>query len=105
MHSDWMNDARCGVAEADALVPEKTMGRPSRRHKRITARAVEINCHHCPVITQCLAWAVANGVNDGVWGGLLPRERNRLVAGIAEQGRDPVAVLEALARGRRGRVA
>jgi WhiB family redox-sensing transcriptional regulator len=32
-------------------------------------------CRGCPVQIQCLAWALASGVTDGVWGGTTPDER------------------------------
>lgn len=32
-------------------------------------------CQECPVITECLLYAVANKEMYGVWGGTLPSER------------------------------
>jgi len=29
-------------------------------------------CRDCPVQIHCLAWALENGVTDGVWGGTTP---------------------------------
>lgn len=32
-------------------------------------------CRHCPVIDQCLMYAIANGEKWFVWGGMTPAER------------------------------
>lgn len=32
-------------------------------------------CKECPVITECLLYAVANKETYGIWGGTLPNER------------------------------
>lgn len=35
-------------------------------------------CVECPVKTECLLEALVNNYDDGVWGGLSPRERRAL---------------------------
>jgi WhiB family transcriptional regulator, redox-sensing transcriptional regulator len=35
-------------------------------------------CARCPVVAPCLAWALATGQDDGIWGGLTPDERRAL---------------------------
>ena len=40
-----------------------------------TAKAA---CAHCPVIRQCLRWAITHEVEDEIWGARTPRERRRL---------------------------
>jgi WhiB family redox-sensing transcriptional regulator len=35
-------------------------------------------CRRCPVIQQCLAWALESGQDAGVWGGLSEDERRAL---------------------------
>lgn len=37
-------------------------------------------CYTCPVRLDCLLDAVDMGTRTGVWGGLTPNERSRLVA-------------------------
>ncbi len=32
-------------------------------------------CRDCPAQVQCLAWALGNGVTDGMWGGTTEDER------------------------------
>jgi len=44
------------------------------------ARAV---CAGCPVREDCLAYALANRIHDGVWGGTSERERRALRLGAA----------------------
>ncbi|MCL6422436.1 WhiB family transcriptional regulator [Brachybacterium sp. JHP9] len=36
-------------------------------------------CHDCPVRMQCLADALDNRIEFGVWGGMTERERRRLL--------------------------
>jgi hypothetical protein len=40
-------------------------------------------CAGCPVRPECLAYALAAGERDGVWGGLTPAERARLGVPVA----------------------
>lgn len=35
-------------------------------------------CNQCPVINDCLEYALRAGEQEGVWGGLSPRERQRM---------------------------
>ena len=32
-------------------------------------------CNRCPVVTECLTWALDSGQDAGVWGGMSERER------------------------------
>ncbi len=64
---DWTLDARCR-GMADALFPE---GKDQKR-----ARIV---CMGCPVRAICLAEALDNRIEWGVWGGLTERERRQLL--------------------------
>ncbi len=41
--------------------------------------AVKTACGACPVRTECLADALDNRVDFGVWGGMTERERRRLL--------------------------
>lgn len=35
-------------------------------------------CQHCPVITECLEWALLTKQDAGIWGGLTEDERRTL---------------------------
>ena len=64
---DWTLRAKCRGTE-DALFPEAS------EQKR--ARAV---CAGCPVRPDCLAEALDNRIEWGVWGGMTERERRLLL--------------------------
>ncbi|MDU7361434.1 MAG: WhiB family transcriptional regulator [Propionibacteriaceae bacterium] len=65
--SEWTLRANCRDL-ADALFPE---GKDQKR-----ARAV---CRDCPVRSECLAEALDNRIEWGVWGGMTERERRALL--------------------------
>lgn len=66
----WMRDAACveHSTNADAWFPAK--GRSSAPAKAI--------CSRCLVRDDCLAFAIAERISEGVWGGLGPMERRKL---------------------------
>ena len=64
---DWTLAARCRGME-DALFPD---GKDQKR-----ARLV---CQGCPVRSTCLAEALDNRIEWGVWGGMTERERRQLL--------------------------
>ncbi|WP_129666868.1 WhiB family transcriptional regulator [Phytoactinopolyspora endophytica] len=66
--NDWMSEAACRSAEPDELfVPGAAQNR---------AKAV---CFGCPVRTECLADALDNRTEFGIWGGMTERERRALL--------------------------
>lgn len=64
---DWPLLAKCRGMN-DALFPE---GKDQKRAKTI--------CMGCPVRAQCLAEALDNHIEWGVWGGMTERERRQLL--------------------------
>lgn len=48
---------------------------PSNPYTEELAKQV---CDHCPVRTDCLAEALNDGLDDGIWGGLTAEERRAL---------------------------
>lgn len=42
------------------------------------ALAAKTVCKTCPVCAQCLAWAMENGQDYGVWGGVDEAERRAM---------------------------
>jgi WhiB family redox-sensing transcriptional regulator len=72
---DWRNASRCLDEPPDDFFP---IGHGPAAQRQI-GRAKRI-CAACPVRTQCLKWALANHIRDGVFGGLDPDERQELLA-------------------------
>lgn len=77
-----------GNNEADWMThPERPCAQPINDPALIRARAdswyprekyydqAKTLCDGCPVMTQCLAYALNNGEDEGIWGGTTPKER------------------------------
>lgn len=65
---EWQRKSLCAQTDPEAFFPEK--GGSTRDAKRI--------CQRCPVIGNCLNYALAHDERFGIWGGLSERERRRL---------------------------
>ncbi|MEO7069072.1 MAG: WhiB family transcriptional regulator [Nostocoides sp.] len=65
---DWPAKGRCAGTDPDALFVQ---GKAQR-----TAKIV---CKTCPVVAECLADALDNRTQFGVWGGMTERERRALL--------------------------
>jgi WhiB family transcriptional regulator, redox-sensing transcriptional regulator len=65
---DWLRRAACKTADPDELFVQ---GAAQNRAKLV--------CQGCPVRTECLADALDNRVEFGVWGGMTERERRALL--------------------------
>jgi len=64
----WAEEALCRTTDPEALF--------------VTGAAQKIAavlCRHCPVIAECLAEALDNRVEFGVWGGKTERQRRALL--------------------------
>lgn len=66
--TDWSAAAACGSCDPDELF---VTGAAQNRAKVV--------CLGCPVRTECLADALDNRVEFGVWGGMTERERRALL--------------------------
>ena len=67
MH-DWAAEGACRTTDPDALFVQ---GAAQNRAKAV--------CLGCPVRTECLADALDNRTEFGVWGGMTERERRALL--------------------------
>lgn len=67
--TDWFDDAACHDADTDVFFPVSESD---------AAEAKSI-CAACPVREKCLEFALEVRPPDGVWGGLTPSERHRLI--------------------------
>ena len=63
-----MGRARCVGESPDVFFPSDGVG---------VLRAQKI-CAECPVVNECLEYALANHISHGVWGGASERQRRRL---------------------------
>jgi WhiB family redox-sensing transcriptional regulator len=66
--TDWRLSASCRDEDPDGLF---VRGAEQRRAKLV--------CQACPVRTECLAEALDNRIEFGVWGGMTERERRALL--------------------------
>jgi WhiB family redox-sensing transcriptional regulator len=65
---DWASRAACKTDTPDALF---VRGAEQNKAKLV--------CNGCPVRTECLAEALDNQIEWGVWGGMTERERRALL--------------------------
>ncbi|WP_217236827.1 WhiB family transcriptional regulator [Streptomyces sp. AC555_RSS877] len=70
---DWRHNAVCREEDPDLFFPIGDTGPALLQIEE--AKAV---CRRCPVMEQCLQWALASGQDSGVWGGLSEAERRSL---------------------------
>lgn len=74
---DWQVKAACRGTGVDLFFnPDAERGQ-AKRAREARAKAI---CAACPVIAQCLDWALSVGEPYGVWGGKSAAERHELRA-------------------------
>jgi WhiB family transcriptional regulator, redox-sensing transcriptional regulator len=72
---NWRVAARCRTVDADGLFVTGARQREARQF-----------CRACPVRTECLAHALDQRIEFGVWGGMTERERRALLRTRPEVG-------------------
>lgn len=70
---DWRERAACRDEESELFFPVGTSGPAIWQASR--AKAV---CHRCPVVEECLDFALRTGQDHGIWGGMTEDERRVL---------------------------
>ncbi|ROQ69206.1 transcription factor WhiB [Streptomyces sp. 840.1] len=70
----WHADAACRTAP-DPEIFFAVGEYPAAQQQTADAKRI---CHACPVMDQCLSWALETRQDSGVWGGLDERERRRI---------------------------
>ncbi|MEU0059687.1 WhiB family transcriptional regulator [Streptomyces sp. NPDC006334] len=70
---DWRHRAVCREEDPELFFPIGNTGPALLQIEE--AKAV---CHRCPVIEQCLQWALESGTDEGVWGGLSEDDRRAM---------------------------
>ncbi|WP_433471098.1 WhiB family transcriptional regulator [Saccharomonospora azurea] len=73
-NEEWWHSAACRDEDPELFFPVSNMG-PSAQQ---TARAKAV-CARCPVRAECLSYALDNGLDHGIFGGLTEHERRDLV--------------------------
>lgn len=68
MSTDWMDSANCATTDPELFLIKK--GGTAVPAKRI--------CRMCPVVAECLQYALDNDIREGIYGGLSPTERRAL---------------------------
>lgn len=71
--TDWRHRAACREVDPELFFPVGNTGPALAQIDEATAV-----CHRCPVIDQCLQFALESGQDAGVWGGLSEDERRSM---------------------------
>lgn len=64
----WQADAVCAQTDPDSFYPARGG----------STKAAKLVCSGCPVIEECLEFALEHEERHGVWGGLSERERRKI---------------------------
>ncbi len=65
----WMLRAKCRGISPTEFFPSDGVGVEVAQHI----------CDGCPVVSECLEYALENRIEHGVWGGASERERRRIL--------------------------
>ncbi len=65
----WMAKGNCANKPPSLFFPSDGVG---------VERAKTV-CEDCPVLNQCLEYAIQNRIDHGVWGGTSERQRRRII--------------------------
>lgn len=68
LDAPWRQEAACKELDSNLFFP----GPGASKHRIQAAKNV---CRVCPVITECLDYALETGSHGGIWGGMVERER------------------------------
>lgn len=71
----WQGRAACRGLDTETFFLPDAMRGPKKVARETAAKAI---CQGCPVMKNCLNWALAVAEPHGVWGGTTPEERNQL---------------------------
>ena len=82
---NWEDRALCRTVDAEIFfAPGST-----QEHR------AKVVCKTCPVRWECLAYALRNRVEHGVWGGMTDRERRRVLNRTRATTWDPISAMRA----------
>ncbi|WP_406103212.1 WhiB family transcriptional regulator [Streptomyces sp. NBC_01003] len=81
----WRERAACLRVDPDLFFPIGNSGPALTQIDE--AKAV---CGSCPVLEQCLGWAVGVGQVEGIWGGMTESERRAIRRRGARRGKEMI---------------
>ncbi|GLY64695.1 WhiB family transcriptional regulator [Amycolatopsis taiwanensis] len=70
---DWRHRAACREEDPELFFPVSELGPGARQ----VAQAKSV-CARCPVRAECLEYALENGLDHGIFGGLTEEERRQV---------------------------
>ena len=73
---EWQYDGVCRSVDPEVFFPPDSERGPVRQRRELQAKQY---CEHCPVLARCREHALMVQEPYGVWGGLTPRERDRIL--------------------------
>lgn len=85
--ADFMADANCLGSDPNLFFFAENEDTPIGAVKLARAKAI---CRGCDVQAECLAYALNNREDSGVWGGMSERERRRIRRRRATNARGPI---------------
>lgn len=80
--TDWRERAACRTADPELFFPTATAPGAAAQRRNREAKAI---CGRCPVLAECLSWAMTEGLDYGVFGGLTADERRALRRHLKQQ--------------------
>ncbi|MFD5101790.1 WhiB family transcriptional regulator [Streptomyces albidochromogenes] len=80
VNTNWRDRSACREEDPELFFPIGNTGPALLQIEE--AKAV---CRRCPVMETCLQWAMENGEDAGVWGGLSEDERRSMKRRAARQ--------------------
>jgi WhiB family redox-sensing transcriptional regulator len=66
------SEAVCAQTDPELFYPD------SMSHS-VTVNAAKALCGQCPVVVECLSFALRTKETEGIWGGMTPKERFKLL--------------------------
>lgn len=79
---NWRHRAACREEDPELFFPVGQRGPALLQIAQ--AKAI---CHGCPVVAECLRWALDTRQDAGVWGGMSEAERRALKRAAAREAR------------------
>lgn len=67
-HGDWLKDANCASTDPDVFFSDG----------RLRIEQAKVVCSNCPVIAECLEWALQVEDMEGIVGGTTMEERDEM---------------------------